>query len=310
MELRHLRYFVAVAEQLNFRKASEQLRVAQPSLSSQIKDLEGELGVQLLDRDTGGVRLTDAGAAFLEESRLILAHAQRAMGLAREAAKGRRGKLTIGYFAPLVMGFMPASLRAFREQFPEVEVALIEMALVEQLTALEAGTIHIGFSLGGSQPLPPGVEHIEVARSPIRAVVGRGHPLARKTRISLAELAQEPLLCLQIKRGVPSLHGEIMRQGFATRGIKTGPIRAIEGADAFRATLESGLGASLIAEIGGLSRSTDLVFKPLKETSADMFIELHALWREGHASQLTANFVEVVRAVAPRVKGRPGRRDE
>src|ERR1700754_3438022 len=107
MELRHLRYFAAVAEELSFRRAAERLRVAQPALSSQIKDLEEELGARLLDRDTRAVRLTDAGAAFLAEVRQILAHAERATVVAREAAQGRRGRLVVGYFAPIFMGLMP-----------------------------------------------------------------------------------------------------------------------------------------------------------------------------------------------------------
>src|SRR3954447_15768036 len=120
MELRHLRYFVAVAEELNYRKASERLRVAQPALSSQIKDLESDVGATLLDRDTGGVQLTDAGTVFLEQARLIVAQAQHAVVAAQEAAQGRRGRLTLGYFAPIFMGLMPATLRAYRERFPDV----------------------------------------------------------------------------------------------------------------------------------------------------------------------------------------------
>jgi DNA-binding transcriptional LysR family regulator len=307
MELRHLRYFQAVAEELNYRKAAERLRVAQPSLSSQIKDLEHELGVRLLDRDTGGVRLTGAGAAFLDEVRLILAHAERAVVVAREAAKGRRGRLTIGYFAPLLMGFMPASLKAFHAEFPDVDVTLVEMSLGEQIAALESGAIQIGFTLGGGPPVPRILRQAEVARSPIRAVVGRGHRLAKSRRIALAELAGEPLLCFSPKQGAGSVQGDIMRQAFFVRGLKTGPIRQIEGAEAFRATLESGLGVSLIAEMGSLSRSVDLVFKPLKESGDDLFIVLYALWRDGPTSPLIANFVAVMVKVAPRQPARrPG----
>ena len=299
MELRHLRYFVAVAEELNYRKASERLRVAQPALSSQIKDLEEEIGIVLLDRDTGGVRLNDAGAAFLAEARLILAHAQQAVTVAREAAKGLRGQLTIAYYAPLLMGFMPASLKAFRDTFPEVEVTLRELPLGGQIEALESGAIQIGFAIKGSTPIPKDLKHVEIVRSPIRAVVGRGHHLAGKSRISLADLVDEPLFCLTPKKGAVSIHGEIMRQGFVSRGLKPGPIRQIEGAEAFRATLESGMGVSLIAEVGSLSRSPDLVFKPLKESGADLFLELHALWRDGQTSQLTANFIDLMQKMAP-----------
>jgi DNA-binding transcriptional LysR family regulator len=102
-----------------------------------------------------------------------------------------------------------------------------------------------------------------------------------------------------MQKGALSIHSEIMRQDFVSRGLKPEPIRQIEGAEAFRATLESGLGVSLIAEVGSLSRSPDLVFKPLKESGADLFLELHALWRDGQTSQLTANFSDLMQKTAP-----------
>jgi len=308
MELRHLRYFVAVAEELNYRRAAERLRVAQPALSSQIKDLEYETGVRLLDRDTGGVRLTDAGAAFLEEARLIVAHAQHAMTVAREAAKGRRGRLTVGYFAPIFMGLMPASLKAFREKFPDVEVTLVEMPIAEQVAALESGTIQIGFVVGGSVPIPRTVKSAEVARAPFRVVVSREHRLARSARIGLADLANETLLCFSPRKGTLSVHGEIMRRAFAARGLRMKFLRQIDGVDAFRATLESGLGASLIAASGSLSQSPDLVLRPLKETGTDLVMELDALWREDQTSQLTANFIATLREVGARAPRRAARR--
>lgn len=303
MELRHLRYFVAVAEQLNYRKAAERLRVAQPALSSQIKDLEEEVGARLLDRDTGGVRLTDAGAAFLEEARLITAHAQRATHIAREAAKGRHGRLTVGYFAPIFMGLIPASMKSYREKYPDVEVALVELPLVDQVAALETGTIQIAFIIGGTMAVPHGVKSVLIARSPIRVVMRRDHRLARMRSIPLAELEKEQVLCFAVKRGVPSVHGEIMRQAFAAHQLKMKPIRQIDGVEVFRATLESGLGISLIAESGNLAQSSDLVLRPLAETAPDLEIELHALWRAGQDSQLVANFIEVMKAVAPGARG-------
>ncbi len=299
MELRHLRYFVAVAEELNYRRAAERLRVAQPSLSSQIKDLEHDVGVRLLDRDTGGVRLTDAGAAFLEEARLIMAHAERAVVVAREAAKGRRGRLVVGYFAPIFMGLMPASLKAFRDKFPDVTVDLVEMPISEQITALGAGLIHIGFTVGGSVPLPENLKSAEVARSPVRVVMGRSHRLARLARIAPADLMRETLLCFAIKKGAPSVHGEVMRRFFAARGLKPPAIQEITGVEVFRATLESGMGVSLVAELGSIAQSRGLVLKSLKQDSPDMMLELHALWRDGPTSQLTVNFIETLRQVGP-----------
>jgi DNA-binding transcriptional LysR family regulator len=304
MELRHLRYFVAVAEELNYRKASERLRVAQPALSSQIKDLEFDAGVRLLDRDTGGVRLTDAGAAFLEEARLILAHAEQAVVVAREAAKGRRGRLTVGYFAAIFMGMMPAVLKAYREKFPDVEVVLLEMPIVEQIAALETGTVQIAFTVGGSTPIPHNVKSVAVARSPIRVVMRRGHRLARMKKIALADLVNEQLLCFSPKKGLASVQGAIMRRAFADAGVTIKSLRQIDGVDAFRATLESGLGVSLITESGSLTESRDLVLKPLKETGPHLDLELHALWREDQTSQLTANFISLMQSIAPRSRRR------
>lgn len=299
MELRHLRYFAAVAEELNFRKAAERLRVAQPALSSQIKDLEGELGVRLLDRNTAGVRLTDGGTAFLTEVRLILAHAERAAHGAREAAKGRSGRLTVGYFAAIFMGLMPGSLKAFRQKYPEVEVELVEMPIVDQLAALEAGTLHIGFTVARGVPLPPTLASVEVARSPIKVVMARGHRLARLKKIGMEQLLGEQLLCFSAKKGHASVHREIMQKSFLARGVKVGAIRQIDGADAFTATLASGLGVSLVADSGTLAQSRDLVLRPLQETGPDLYLGLVALWRKDQTSQLAANFIDVMRKISP-----------
>jgi DNA-binding transcriptional LysR family regulator len=132
--------------------------------------------------------------------------------------------------------------------------------------------------------------------------VGRGHRLAKKNRIGLAELQQEQLLCFAPKKGAISVQGEIINRFFSERGLKIKPLQVIDGVEAFRATLESGLGVSMIAESGSLSRSEDLVLKPIKETGPDLHIALHALWRADQSSQLTANFIAVMLAVAPRDK--------
>ncbi|MEJ1971941.1 MAG: LysR substrate-binding domain-containing protein [Lacunisphaera sp.] len=304
MELRHLRYFVAIAEELNFRKAAERLRVAQPALSSQIQDLEAHLGTRVFDRNTAGVRLTDAGAAFLTEVRQILAHAERAGTVAREAAQGRRGRLVVGYFAPIFMGLMPGSLKAFRGKYPDVDVELVEMPIMDQIAALEAGTLHVGFTVARGMPLPADLSNVAVGRSHIRVVMSKGHALAKMKRISLAQLATEQILCFVAKKGYPSVHGDLVRQFFDVRGLKHRPIRNIDGVEAFSAMLESGLGISLVAELGSLARGEGLLLRPLKETGSDLFVELHALWRTDQPSQLTANFIDVMLKVAPRTKPR------
>lgn len=299
MELRHLRYFVAVAEELNYRKASERLHVAQPALSSQIKDLEEEIGEKLLDRNTTHVRLTDAGAAFLDEVREILVKADEAVSVARDAARGRRGRLLVGYFAPIFMGLMPESLKAYREKFPGVDVSLVEMPIMEQLAALEKGTLHIAFTTGSVITIPENVESVVVARSPVRVLVRREHRLARVKQVALADLVNEPMLFFSPAKGILSVHGEIIKRAFANRGLKLKSLQRIDGVEAFRATLESGLGISLIAESGSLSRSDYLVTKPLKECSPDLDLELRALWRADQHSQLVNHFIEVLKTIKP-----------
>jgi DNA-binding transcriptional LysR family regulator len=298
MELRHLRYFVTVAEELNYRKAAERLHVSAPSLSTQIRDLESELGVRLFDRNSGGVRLSDAGAAFLPEARLTLAQSQHAGLVAREAAEGLRGQLTVAYVEPVLMGFMPAILMVFHRRFPDVDITLAEMQLQNQIMALESGTIQVGFSLREDLRLPRGYRQMLIAHSPVRAIMHRNHRLASSSQVTLAELARDQLLCHSINHESPSLHGELMRLAFAARGLKIGRIRPIEGSGAFRAMLEAGLGVSLIPEIGGLAQSRVLVLRPLADTGLDLSVKLLALWRDAPASRATVNFVAVMRETA------------
>lgn len=299
MELRHLRYFVAVAEELNFRKASERLRVAQPALSRQIQDLESDVGVRLLDRNTTRVRLTDAGAAFLEQARLVLEQSQQAIVIAQEAAQGLRGRLNIGYLAPLLTGFMPPTLAAFHAKYPNAVVSMAELTSAEQWAALESGAIHVGFGVKeSSAPLPKTFAATLVARSPFRAVVSRGHRLAKRSKIALADLIQEPLLALRVKKGVAP-HVEAIRRILSARGLKPPPITAIEGDETFLATLESGIGVTLMGETGSFSRGRGLLFKPLKETGDDLMIELRVIWRRNEASPLVKNFVDRLLKVRP-----------
>lgn len=300
MELRHLRYFVAVAEELNYRKASERLHVTQPALSSQIKDLESDVGEKLLDRNTTRVRLTDAGTIFLDEARAILARADQAIAVTRDAARGRRGRLAVGYFAPIFMGLMPQSLKEYREKFPAVDVALVEMPIVEQVAALQSGAIQIAFTVGESMPIPPQVASVTVARSPVMLVVHRDHRLARARNIGIADLVEERILCFSPTKRLVSVQGEIIKRAFANRGLKLKSLQQIDGVEAFRAMLESGMGVSLIAESGSLTNSEHLVVKPLQETGDDLMLELRALWRADDPSLLVDNFIAVMKGLTPR----------
>jgi DNA-binding transcriptional LysR family regulator len=144
MELRHIRYFVAAAEELSLRRAAHRLRVSQPALSLQISDLEDELGLKLFERNSRGVELTEAGRAFLLGGRRVLAATKQAIAQAQEAANGERGRLVIGSIGPLTSSFLPVALARFREQRPLVEATVLHMHNRAQVEAVLNGSIMLG----------------------------------------------------------------------------------------------------------------------------------------------------------------------
>jgi len=144
MELRHLHYFVAVAEELHFGRAAHRLHIAQPPLSQQIRQLEEELGVQLFLRTKRSVSLTEAGAAFLEEAQRVLEQTKRAVEVAQRTGHGEQGKLIIGFVGSATYGLLPRLLRRFRERFPEVTLVLRELTTSQQVHALHEQRIHLG----------------------------------------------------------------------------------------------------------------------------------------------------------------------
>src|SRR5262249_54630806 len=141
MELRHLRYFVAVAEELSFRRAAEKLNLAQPPLSAQIKSLETELGVRLLERTTRSVSLTHAGRVFLEEARSVLAASSQAERRAQDAAHGLVGTLRLGVVAPTANAWLAAILRRFRQRFPSVQLSVFDLTTPDQLRRLRENAL-------------------------------------------------------------------------------------------------------------------------------------------------------------------------
>ncbi|OIQ51499.1 Hca operon transcriptional activator [Pseudodesulfovibrio hydrargyri] len=195
MELRHLRYFVGVARELNFSKAAEKLLVSQPALSTQIVDLEEDLGVQLFIRSTRQVRLTAAGEVFLEEAEDILRRAEAARQRATRTARGEEGELTVSFFAAPTMFFLPELVRRFRAAYPAVSLRLRELTPDRQLDAFERNEIDVGFT----RPLPPGHPYLEceeLFKERFLAVMAETHPLAGRGRIGLKELAGEPFVLM------------------------------------------------------------------------------------------------------------------
>lgn len=195
MELRHLRYFVVLAEELHFGRAAERLRMAQPPLSQQIQAFEAELGAKLFDRNRRKVELTAAGIALLPEARDILARAAELPRLAQAAAAGAAGRLDIAFTGSVPFTeVMPRILRAFRHQYPEVRVSLREMSTGSQIEAMTEGKLDIGFARPADSNLPHGVTARRILREPLVLALPADHPLAGIPSLSMAQVAGEGLV--------------------------------------------------------------------------------------------------------------------
>ena len=307
MELRHLRYFIAVADALSFRRAADVLRVSQPALSKQIKDLEDDLGVLLMNRNTGGVSLTDAGMMFLFEARDILERIEMAKKEALDASSGKSGSLTIGSLGAVTASFLPAVLAAYRARYPRVEVMLHEASISEQTRALKDGAIQIAFATAQDLDRSPNLASTQVVASRIVVALGQDHRLAGSTDISLADLAEETLLCV-CGPGSQQQHVEVTESILATRGIRHRPVKRVNGFEPLVALASGGPGDSLLLPFASSNKPDHLVFRPIREKGDDLVIRIFAVWWNRSHSQLMQNFIGVLQEHAS--KNPRGRNNE
>ncbi len=295
MELRHLRYFVAVAEELNFRRAAERLRLAQPSLGRQVRGLEEEIGVRLFERDRKHVALTDAGRVLLGEARTLLAGAAAAMEAAREAGRGKRGTLRIGNVGILSASFLPGSLAAFRKQFPQVEIDVLELGLDEQVVALLAGTIQVGFQARTPRtPVDRRLTERAVLTCGLVVAMPTTHHLAKERRLSLRMLAGEKLLHLEPRPGagydrwVQALCEEA--GGFKPRFRRP----AVGNIEALLGMVAAGEGVAILAEIvtQGVRAPMGWIVKVL-DLPRPQF-QVAAVWNAANPSVLLSNYLSLL----------------
>ncbi len=202
MELRHLRYFRAVAESQGFREAARRLHVVQPALSQTVSDLERELGVRLLTRNSRSVRLTSEGEVFLKEAKDILAHADRSVELARGASRGEIGSLSVGFLGSATAFFLPRIIREFRRRFPGVRLTLREMAPTHQIDEFRAGRLDVGFTRPIPAPDDAWLRSECLYRDSLLAVLPKGHPASTRPVVPVKQLAAEPFVLFH-RAGAP-----------------------------------------------------------------------------------------------------------
>ena len=307
MELRHLRYFLAVGEALNFTKAAAQLRVAQPALSRQVQDLEDEIGVDLLRRSPRGVTLTAEGRLFLEEVRELLKRADESVEKVRALARGEDGELHIGYAPSPTVEILPPALAAFQKAVPRVKVLLHDLSSDELIAGLQNATLEIAIMVQPLGEQTAGIEFELLRTYPFCVALTAAHPLARLKSITLEKLATEPLIGLRRKDYPEYYH--ILDRIFAP--IRAKPRIAVEcdSASSLITEVEAERGIALANPMFKLVAGKRLLYRPLAGTTEMGSVGI-ARATKGDVTPAGEKFCEILRKTSDRAstaKAKPGR---
>ena len=289
MELRHLRYFVAVAEELHFGRAAARLHVAQPALSQQIKQLEHELGVLLLARTKRRVALTEPGRLFLAEARRTLTQAALAVEVARGAEGGEIGRLRIGYVDAALWGALPDVIRTFRDRFPRVTLTMLERLPAHQIAGLRRGDLDV--AIGPPPPASALVDTEPVTEEPVVAALPAAHPLAARGAVTVADLADDPWVLVPAR--VPCRLRNLALGAAAAAGFTPRVAQEARELDALVALVSAGLGVTLVPRSAARTQRPGVVFRPL--AGDPLTFRLVALWRRGQTRPALRTFLDVLR---------------
>ncbi|MCW5702876.1 MAG: LysR family transcriptional regulator [Bradyrhizobium sp.] len=291
MELRQLRYFMAVAEELSFVRAAKRVGISQPPLSRQIANLEAEIGTTLFNRNKHGVTITEAGTALHQELREILPRLEGAIKTTQRAAKGQVGTLALGFGGSAVYTFTPALLRHFRRNFPDVELSLRNVPVTSQLDALLDQRIDIGFII-----LP--VDNNAIAtrvllRDKLTVALPSGHPLTRQKTISVNELSGSDFLVFPRSRNFGFYNKVIDLCTHA--GFMPNIVQEISPLESQIGLVAAGVGVAIVPSVAQKFRLTEVEFRPLRERTA--YVEFAMAWRKSNTSPAVRAFIEVVSKV-------------
>lgn len=301
MELRHLRYFCAVAEEKSFTVAAHRLHVSQSGVSGQVRDLERELGVSLFRRHQRKISLTSEGAVFFHEAQEILERVNRATETVTQAAQGRFGRLSIGLCGPATASFLPRLIREFRKRYPGILLSLKDLEPAQQPQALVDGDIDIGFTRGLPIAHRGTLASELLFREPLMAVLPRGHSLEHAETIALQDLAEDRFI-LYARENAPELFDAIVslckRARFSTRIVDSPRLW-----HSVLTMIEAGEGVSVVPACVQQLRSRELVFKPLRNRGCNVDVVL--AWRTDSSDPGRESFLEMLRNHRPKLDRHP-----
>lgn len=288
-DLRALRCFVVVAEELHFGRAARRLNISQPPLSQTIRTLESRLGVMLFERTSRRVVLTNAGGVLRERARMLLDEARQAGIATQRASRGQVGRLTVGFILAATHRVLPQTLREFRNRMPDVELALREMPISEQLKALAGGEIDIGF-------LRPPVDSKAIAaetlvREPFVVALPEGHRFTRQSALPIARLAAEPFVVSSPGRS--PLHSQIIAACSAA-GFTPTVVQDAENIITVIGLVRAGLGVALLPQSVETLRPVGIQLRRLR--GIETRVETAIAWRREERSPVCEAFIAAARA--------------
>jgi DNA-binding transcriptional LysR family regulator len=297
MELRHLRYFVAVAEDLNFTKAAAKLRLAQPSLTRQIRNLEEEIGVRLLNRSKNKVALTEEGRSFLADARRIVAIAAESVLAVQRLSRGETGQLNVAYLSNFDFELLPETLAAFRQSFPHVSLNLFDMTPAEQFRALDTRKIDLGFV--GLRP-PAANRDLDwesIARPRTLAILPAKHPLARKRLVNLADL--KTLFFVGMSEKTHPGFRDWLCETCQKAGFQPRVLQDAELEPALMTFVAEGLGVSLAREHIKKLPHPGVALRPL---SPQMNSDYCIAWNRKNDSRSLQQYIEIVKSLGRKTR--------
>lgn len=299
MELRHLRYFVAAAEEENISRAALKLHVSQPGVSRQIRDLENEIGVQLFERTAKSLKLTDAGKTLLNEARAVLQHVDEAVEKTRLVVSDTNSELFVGYAPSLTVQLLPPTLREFQKRFPKVRVALHDLSTEEMVAYLRSGKLHVALMVMPDRKMLRGLEFQDLASYSLRVAVPPDHPFAKLKSVSLSQIANEPLISYSQKEYPEYLR--MLKTLFAANKPAKSPASNLQiagerdGVAEMVLAVESGEGIALLPECISCMVGPRLRLIPLAGKAPQ--IGVIATWKKGALNSISKQFVAVAKSI-------------